>query len=194
MALELNGTTGVNLVQDGTVTAADLASTLDLTGKTVTLPAGVGGKVLQVVQTVKTDTASTSSQSFVDVPGMSVTLTPMATSSKVLVLVQFSGNNSAHGSIKLLRGSTDIFIGDAGSGSATRTTFQASSNSVWDVQNFSATYLDSPNTTSATTYKLQWAVPWSASYVWYLNRATNDDGNSYTGRTVSSMTVMEIAA
>jgi len=39
MALELNGTTGVSLVQDGVVTAADLNSTLDLTGKTVTLPA-----------------------------------------------------------------------------------------------------------------------------------------------------------
>jgi len=39
MALELNGTTGVSLVQDGVVTAADLSSTLDLSGKTVTLPA-----------------------------------------------------------------------------------------------------------------------------------------------------------
>ena len=55
MALELNGTTGVSLVQDGVVTAADLSSTLDLSGKTVTLPAGTGGKVLQVVHTAKTD-------------------------------------------------------------------------------------------------------------------------------------------
>lgn len=43
MALELNGTTGVSLVQDGVVTAADLNSTLDLTGKTVTLPAASSG-------------------------------------------------------------------------------------------------------------------------------------------------------
>ena len=48
MALELNGTTGVSLVQDGVVTAADLSSTLDLSGKTVTLPSG------QIVQTVTT--------------------------------------------------------------------------------------------------------------------------------------------
>jgi len=40
MALELNGTTGVSLVQDGVVTAADLSSTLDLSGKTVTLSTG----------------------------------------------------------------------------------------------------------------------------------------------------------
>ena len=43
MALELNGTTGVSLVQDGVVTAADLNSTLDLSGKTVTLPSDVAG-------------------------------------------------------------------------------------------------------------------------------------------------------
>ena len=46
MALELNGTTGVSLVQDGVVTAADLNSTLDLTGKTVTLPAASSAMTL----------------------------------------------------------------------------------------------------------------------------------------------------
>ena len=48
MALELNGTTGVSLVQDGVVTAADLSSTLDLSGKTVTLPSGVGGSYVHL--------------------------------------------------------------------------------------------------------------------------------------------------
>jgi hypothetical protein len=46
MPLILDGSLGVDLIQDGVVTANDLASTLDLTGKTVTLPSGVGGKLV----------------------------------------------------------------------------------------------------------------------------------------------------
>ncbi len=78
MALELNGTTGVSLVQDGVVTAADLASTLDLTGKTVTLPAGVGGKVLQVHYFSYSPGTlfATNSSSFTDLTGASTTFTP----------------------------------------------------------------------------------------------------------------------
>ena len=58
MALELNGTTGVSLVQDGVVTAADLASTLDLSGKTVTLPSGVGGSYVHLNTTSGTSAVS----------------------------------------------------------------------------------------------------------------------------------------
>ena len=52
---------------------------------TVTIPAG--GKILQVLQTVKTDTFTTTSTSFVDVTGLSVSITPATTSSKILILV-----------------------------------------------------------------------------------------------------------
>ena len=58
MALELNGTTGVSLVQDGVVTAADLNSTLDLSGKTVTLPSGVGGSYVHLNTTSGTSDVS----------------------------------------------------------------------------------------------------------------------------------------
>lgn len=54
MALELNGTTGVSLVQDGVVTAADLSSTLDLTGKTVTLPSGTVTEGIKGIDTWRT--------------------------------------------------------------------------------------------------------------------------------------------
>jgi len=48
MPTTITGTDGVSQVQDGVVTTDDLGNTLDLSGKTVTLPAGVGGKLLQV--------------------------------------------------------------------------------------------------------------------------------------------------
>ena len=73
------------------VTAGKLATTLDLTGKTVTLPAGVGGKVLQVVSgiTPKTSDISTSSNSYADSGLFNVSITPVAAGSKFFVC--FSG-------------------------------------------------------------------------------------------------------
>ena len=67
--------------------------TLGASGDTVALGAGAlasgfgGGKILQVLQTVKTDTFTTTSTSFVDVTGLSVSITPATTSSKILILV-----------------------------------------------------------------------------------------------------------
>lgn len=151
--------------------------------------------VLQTLQVVKTDTASTSSQSFIDIPGMSVTITPTSITNKILVIMAFNGLGRDHASIKLLRNGTEIGMGDA-SGSATRAFGHfgpSGSYRPWDIESRHNTYLDSPGTTSAVTYKLQWAVPWASSYAIYINRGVNDDTNSYTGRTSSSLTVMEIA-
>jgi hypothetical protein len=156
------------------------------------LPAGVGGKVLQVVQTVKTDTFTTTSTSFVDVTGLSATITPSSASSKILILyeIMVSANNSQF-YIKLLRGSTDIYLGDSAS-SRKRVT-----NNHWlgDSNNmFSSVinYLDSPNTTSATTYKIQ-AHTQNASYTFCVNRTQNDGDTSNMPRGSSSITLMEVA-
>jgi YesN/AraC family two-component response regulator len=153
---------------------------------------GVGGKVLQVVQTVKTDTFTTTSTSFVDVTGLSATITPSSASSKILILyeIMVSANNSQF-YIKLLRGSTDIYLGDSAS-SRKRVT-----NNHWlgDSNNmFSSVinYLDSPNTTSATTYKIQ-AHTQNASYTFCVNRTQNDGDTSNMPRGSSSITLMEVA-
>ena len=90
-------------ITDGTITGDDINSTFNLTGKTVTLPAGVGGKVLQVVQTVKSDTFSTSSTTFTDVTGLSVSITPSSTSNKILILASISGSQDV--------GVNDVFFG-----------------------------------------------------------------------------------
>lgn len=192
MAITLGDTTitglGVGGLPDGVVNADDIA-----TGAITRAKMGYAGAVLQVLQTVKTDTASTQSTTFVDTPGMSVIITPTSTSSKVLVMVTMNGSSAQHGSVRLVRGSTNIALGDAGNGSQTRAMFQEAATYVWTHMNNGMIFLDSPDTTSATTYKLQWAVPWSASYYWYINRGNSDDTNSYSGRTLSTITVMEIA-
>ena len=68
---------------DNTVTTAKIADGAITSAK---LASGVGGKVLQVVSVAKTDTFSTTSNSFVDVTGLTLNITPSATSSKILVL------------------------------------------------------------------------------------------------------------
>ena len=78
MALELNGTTGVSLVQDGVVTAADLSSTLDLSSKTLTLPSGY----LETQETAVTGLSGASSVEYTGLPStiQSITVVLLAVS------------------------------------------------------------------------------------------------------------------
>jgi len=151
------------------------------------------GKILQVVQTTKTDTQSIQSQTFTDVSGMSVTITPTSASSKILVMFSISVATSSYGMVNLVRGSTDIFKGNS-TGSRVNCTVAAITQNSYECETYSHTFLDSPNTTSATTYKLTACTPHNASYTIMVNRATTDTDYNYVARPVSSITVMEIAA
>jgi len=163
--------------------------------------AGIGasaGQVIQVVQTVKTDTFSTTSTSFVDVTGLSVSITPSSASNKILVLVQISygGAVNMYGSAKLIRGSTSIFEGNSDSASRTEstipmTTTNEANSEASKMYNGSIFYLDSPSTTSSTTYKIQIRTS-SASENITVNRTSADADASYTNRSTSSITVMEV--
>ena len=152
------------------------------------------GSVLQVVQVVKTDTFSTASTSLVDITGLSVTITPTSASNKILVIVDLHIGYSVYaGIIHLLRGSTKIYAGDGGlsrCGLYTNAYFGVSGNQLLPV---TANFLDSPATTSATTYKLQTANYGAGTQ--YVNR-TSDNNNDPTrdGLTASSITLLEIAA
>ena len=195
MGLILRGNGVVEGLTDlpaGSVTAADLESTLDLSGKTVTLPLGTGGKILQIVQDTKTDTFSTTSTSFVDVTGLSVSITPSSTSSKILVLGTLQWNTTGHASARLLRDSTNIAIGDS-AGSRIQGVFHNSDSASYNIIASHIAWLDSPATTSAVTYKFQIAVPWSSTYVVTVNRSTQDTDTAYQSRVPSSIVVMEVA-
>ena len=156
------------------------------------------GKILQVKQAVKSDRQTIQSQTLVDITGMSVSITPSSTSSKILVdysLVVFA--NVQYYTMRLLRNNdSTIFIGDTNPNATSQSrgafgTYQASYvNAMTVAQKF----LDSPNTTSATTYKLQAHCPYSSSYIIAINSAVNQDNYTYMTNCVSSITVMEVAA
>jgi hypothetical protein len=203
MAITINGSgsiTGLSAggLPDGSVTAGDLASTLDLTGKSVTLPSGTGGKVLQVVSTTKTDTFSMTGSTFTSVTGLTASITPTSATSKILVIVSMTCGLTSDGLVftRLMRNSTAINIGDA-SGSRTQATTAAytggSASVVYQLLPQNINFLDSPATTSSTTYGVQIKGE-DGSVSIYAGRAGNDADASGRARLASTITVMEIAA
>jgi hypothetical protein len=161
--------------------------------KTLAYSDYTSGSVLQVVSTTKTDTFTTTSATYVDVTGLSVSITPSSATSKVLILATLSiGSDSANNSHRgrLVRDSTAIAVGDA---SSSRT--QASFGSVTPDNAQSSNvvhFLDSPSTTSATVYKIQVSTAVSGQNIG-VNRSDTDPDSSVQVRTSSSITAMEIA-
>tara|TARA_R100001126_G_C4766091_1_gene120105 strand:+ start:24 stop:593 length:570 start_codon:yes stop_codon:yes gene_type:complete len=189
MPITLNGT--------GTVTGISAGGISDT--KAIATAAQPAGSILQVVQTTKTDTSSfssTNTNTFVDLTGLSVSITPSATTSKVLIIMNPSVSMAAgtlH--IRLLRGSTDIFQGDSGGGNRlSSSVLHRSAYTNHYCETLSGTFLDSPNTTSATTYKLQATLGATYNSTVYINRTVSDSNHDYSGRVVSTITAIEVAA
>jgi hypothetical protein len=138
-------------------------------------PAGGGGKILQVVSATHATQVNSSSATPTD-SGLTATITPAATSSKILVLVAgkvAKTNGSADNSIvmDIVRSSTTIY---SSSGLFT--------NSASALQIFySSSYVDSPSTTSATTYKVQISSENGTSLVAFMS-----------GNTTATITLLEI--
>lgn len=145
-------------------------------------------RILQVQQVTKLDTFTTASTSFTDVTGLSITITPSSTTNKILFMMNIGayGNGSGNfgNQLQLLRGSTNILEPTGGTFPGATQTFDPSSNFTAAV---SMTMIDSPATTSATTYKIQCRANGGNTFV---NRLAADA--NFTA--VSTLIVMEISA
>ena len=163
------------------------------TGQVIPKSALPTGTVLQVVSTTKTDTFSMSSTTFGDVTGLSVSITPTSATSKILVISNLNWGGSASDIFlcRLLRDSTVISAGNVASNRSPSFASMRTANAD-NMVTSSVTFLDSPTTTSATTYKVQVRVGGGDTV--YVNRNANDTDVSAFPRTVSSITVMEISA
>ena len=158
-----------------------------------------GGKIGQVVTTTKTDiwSQSTSGNTFYQPTGFSRTITPTATSSKILIMACCSWSATTNYEIgtKITRtvggSEVDILIGDA-AGSRTRTFLSERSNAAADYAAITMILLDSPNTTSEITYKPVAATESSATL--YLNKHHSDNDQASEFRAASSIVCMEVLA
>ena len=170
-----------------------LPDTADGTILTTTNPKA--GNIIQVVSTTKTDVFTTTSTSFTDITGLSVTITPQSTNSKILILFGIFGSNSNAGSrwaVRLLRDPTAIAIGDADGNRARVTGGSETTGGGGNMKCFSGNHLDSPSTTSATTYKFQAGA--IDGNTLQINRSVADSNISSYPRTASYLTAMEVAA
>ena len=117
------------------------------------LPAGVGGKVLQVVTATDETERNITSASYVTGSNtLSVNITPSSTSSKIFIISTFSGGNTSVNNISfytIFRDSTNL--GNAGNGMAI---VRADSNGLMGIIPVTVSVLDSPNTTSSITYQI----------------------------------------
>lgn len=153
---------------------------------------GGGGKVLQVVPVVKSSTFTTASTSYADITGLSGSITPTSTSNKILVLYSVTGGATAtYGAhVQLVRGSTAIAVGDSDGASRTEGTGMLRVEQGGAMGCVAGSYLDSPSTTSATTYKMQGLVESGGTLC--VNRTPDDNNSASRGRTVSTLTLIEI--
>tara|TARA_Y100001937_G_scaffold48822_1_gene67974 strand:- start:185 stop:697 length:513 start_codon:yes stop_codon:yes gene_type:complete len=126
------------------------------------VPTGGGGGIIQVVQTIKKDqfTTANNTSNYTDITGLSATITPKFNTSKIMVECHiYNSNSNAVNFFRVLRGST--FIEQPSGTSSSGAGFNAHGFAYFD-HSFQDTtvikILDSPATTSSTTYKVQMAV------------------------------------
>tara|TARA_R100001082_G_scaffold83741_1_gene50472 strand:- start:67 stop:585 length:519 start_codon:yes stop_codon:yes gene_type:complete len=151
------------------------------------------GKILQVQSVTKSDvyTNSSNPDTWTDITGMSVSITPSSSSNKVLVyaISRVSCNN--HASCAIKRDSTLIAVGDAdGSRRPTSVGEQYDLGNSYRSMDSPIMYLDSPSSTSSLTYKMCF---W-AGQTFYFNRTRYDTNSASVARPTSGITLMEIGA
>lgn len=196
-ALRLTGSTSGYSEITPPAVAGDQTFTLPGTGGTLDRLNRVGN-ILQVVSTTKTDTFTTQSDTFIDITGLSASITPTLSSSKILIIASvIAGQTESFRNVylALVRNTTNIFIGDAASARSSvsgGTEFPGSYISL----DFAPIHLDSPNTTSSVTYKIQVRRDGSRSTpgTACINRTGDDADFASRGRFASSITLLEIAA
>ena len=152
--------------------------TLDASAATLVPSAGA---VVQVVESTRTVWSNTATAYFVST-GHSVAITPTSTSNKILLMGQMNGtymsSSNAYMQIKLYKNSSDIAWLASNYG-------QNANGHIGE--SFSWSYLDSPSTTSATTYELYYRAPYGGTTVGYNNYAIN--GNNTTRSNIIAMEI-----
>jgi hypothetical protein len=173
----------------------DLGADPVVTNGVIAKAAFPAGTILQVVSTDKTDTFTTTSTTYTAVTGLSATITPRSTDSKILIVTQIThgfGNSTGFGHFKVTGGNTSSYVGVT-AGSRIAGVFGGLTNETTPNISLSGSivYLDSPATTSAVTYGVEVRQALTGSVV--INRSVNDSDGAQTTRGASSITLMEVA-
>jgi hypothetical protein len=199
MAITIDGTAGTisgvvaGGLPSGSVTSATIADATIASGDIASGVVPAGGKVLQVKTYTQTSEYTFSTGAWRDVTNMTVSITPASTSSKILVTVTMNGSSTAnnfYGHGRVLRGTTAIGLGNSSGNAQLQAGWCISNNDAYTKGlTMSWSYLDSPSTTSSSTYKVQ---VWPSGQSFVLNRIGENNSETGYGRYSSTITVMEI--
>ena len=221
MTLNINGTTGISGVE-GSVSAPVLTGTdsncgisfpaadtikfstggverMQITNSGVSGTGISNGKILQVVQTHYSDRVSNSTASGAEwAPSqLNCSITPSATSSKVLITAKVAigfSVNTRRVFLKAFRDSTEIAQGDTGGGSYSRAASSVDIRLDDVVEDIIFQFLDTPSTTSATTYSFRFFHSQTATATIYINRAHTIIDRFQDAFLSSNVTLMEVGA
>lgn len=155
------------------------------------------GSILQIKSFTMTSTTTTTSDGFVDT-GLQLAITPSSASSKIFITgIIHVGQTYFKTYIRLLRDSTVLSVGDTASNRPRVYSSSAPGGSDWDTYNVTPiplNLLDSPNTTSSVTYKVDFRPYQHTATTSYINRCGADRDNAdYDERSISVITLQEIA-
>ena len=186
--LKLTGSSSGSTSLQAPASGSDRVITFPNTAGTVNL---TSGSIIQVVSSHLTTQMTSTSSSFVDI-GLSASITPSATSSKILILINvaFSLNGDNNASLQLLRDSTVINSGVGGTHQSWATINSNATAFRYSNPQQACNYLDSPSTTSATTYKVQGKIHAGAGVTFAINRRQDDTEMSNS----SNITLLEVGA
>jgi len=176
------------------------SSSVFLSGASTWIAAG-GGKINQVLQVVELGRQTTTSTSWVDITDMTLGITPSAADSKIMVMFNGSFGFLSNYTffirlVRLVSGGSDAYpyIGDTGLTTSNRATlgqYQSASVGNRAYMGRSFQYLDSPATTSAVTYRIQWYVEGNTVY---LGRSGQDTDQLYHAAVPAALQLMEVLA
>jgi len=196
-------TTGyASALKSATTTVSVSAATAPTSGQVLTATSGTaatwqtptGGSSPQPVQSVLTTTATTTSTTYADITGLTASYTPTSVSQKVLVRgsISFGSTSSNQAAFRLARDGTALTQATAsGSRTVSHVAFLDTANGL-GMESTSFEFLDTPGTTSAVTYSIQWKRGGSSGTC-YLNRAQDDLDYDSRANTVSTLTVIPFA-
>ena len=194
--LKHSGGNGVIIAAPSSNPAADRTLLLPSNADSTIDTLNRAGNILQVVTSHKADAFATTSSSFVDITGLSRTITPKAASSKIhIVLSLHVGGVNSYIAFNILRGSTILTQGTNGSGNITNCSFGTWISNGDRTTTNGYNFLDSPSYSvgDTLTYKIQIASVFN-SYEVCINRTVTGANQTYTVNGTSTITLMEVAA
>ena len=185
---------GANAIT-GTIPQGNIANAS--LGAVTALPAGVGGKVLQVVTTTKTDTQTISTATATQITGLTASLTCSSTSNKVFITGFISMGGTSNDAGYEIYAASSVISGAEGDSASNRRTITfggglwTGGNHQYRLLSIPFSYLHSPSSTSAITYSIYKSDSGATST--YINRSQQDGDNTDRTRGISTITLMEIA-